>query len=78
LRKICGPPPGNGNWSIKENTKIYNTFISSDIVTLIKVSRFEWLGHFAGMDGGRKVMKLLKVKPGGGEKNMEEYSKVNG
>jgi len=34
-------------------------------VTVIKVSRLEWLGHVAGMDGGRTVMKLLKAKPGG-------------
>jgi len=33
-------------------------------VTVIKVSRLEWLGHVAGMDGGRTVTKLLEAKPG--------------
>jgi len=37
-------------------------------VTVIKVSRWEWVGHVAGMDGGRTVMKLRKAKPGGGTK----------
>jgi len=34
-------------------------------VTVIEVSRSEWVGHVAGMDGGRTVMKLLKTIPGG-------------
>ena len=32
----------------------------------VKVSRWKWDGHVAGMDGGRKVMELRKAKPGGG------------
>ena len=63
--KIYGPPSRNGYWIIKVNQNIYNTFISSDIVTVIEVSRSEWVGHVAGMDGGRTVMKLLKTIPGG-------------
>jgi hypothetical protein len=61
LRKIYGPPSGYGYWIMKINKKNYNTFISSDIVTVIKVSRSEWVGHVVGMDGGRTVMKLLKT-----------------
>ena len=68
MRKIYGPPYGNGYWRIKVNQDIYNTFKSSDIMTVIKVSRPEWLGHVAGMDGERTVKKFLKAKPREGAK----------
>jgi hypothetical protein len=32
---------------------MYNTFKSLDIVTVIKVCRWGWLGHLVRMDGER-------------------------
>jgi hypothetical protein len=51
LGKLYGPPSGNGYWSIKMNQDIYNILQSSDIITVIEVSRSQWLGHVAGMGG---------------------------
>jgi hypothetical protein len=49
------------------NQEIYNKFKSPNIVSIIKVHRFEWLRHVI-MDGARIVQKLLEGKTGGGRK----------
>jgi hypothetical protein len=45
--------------------EIYNKFKSPDIVTVIKVRRFEWFGHVVRMDSTGAVQRLLGGKPGG-------------
>jgi hypothetical protein len=50
------------------NQEIYNKSKSSDIVTVIKVRRLEWLGHGVRMGNERAVKKSLEGKPGGGRK----------
>jgi hypothetical protein len=52
----------------KIESKIYNKFKSPDTITVIEVSRLEWLGDVARLDGERAVRKLLEVKQGGGRK----------
>jgi hypothetical protein len=50
------------------NPEIYNKFKSPDIVSVVQVRRFEWLGHVVRLDGERAVNRLLKGKPGRGRK----------
>jgi hypothetical protein len=38
----------------------------SNIVTIIKIHRLEWLGHVVRIDGERTVKKLMEGKTGGG------------
>ena len=47
---------------------MHNKFKSPDIVTVIKVHRFEWLGHFVRMDFVGTVQRLPVGKPGGRRK----------
>ena len=56
---------GNGSWRIEMNQKIYNKFKSPDIVTVVKVRRFRWLGYVVRLDGERPINTLLNGKPGG-------------
>jgi hypothetical protein len=53
---------------IKVNQETYNKFQSRDIVTVIKVRRFERLGHVVRMDSVRTVQRLLVGKLGGRRK----------
>jgi hypothetical protein len=55
LREIQGPTCKIGSWRIKMTQEIYNEFKSPDIVTVIKVCRFEWLWHVVRMDGARTL-----------------------
>jgi hypothetical protein len=59
------------------NQEIYKKFKSPNILTVIKVCRLEWLGHFVRMDGARTVKKLLEGKPGGGRKKRKTYIKMD-
>jgi hypothetical protein len=69
LRKIYGLPCGSGSWRIEMNQEIDYKFKSPDIVTVVKVRQFEWLGHAVRLDGERAVNMLLKGKQGEGGKN---------
>jgi hypothetical protein len=48
LRKIFGPKREQGEWRIRSNQNVYK---SPDIVTEIKITRLERLGHLIRMDG---------------------------
>jgi len=54
LREIYGPSYANVYLRIKVTQEIYNDFKSPDMVNVMKVHRFEWLGHVT-MDGERTV-----------------------
>jgi hypothetical protein len=68
LREICGPTCEIGSWTIKMTQEIYNEFKSPDIVTIIKVCKFEWLGHVVRMDSDRTVRSYWKANQKEGEK----------
>jgi hypothetical protein len=68
LRKMYGQTYENGCWRIKTNQEIYNKFKSQNIVTVIKVCRWEWIGHVR-VDSAGIVKKLLEGKRGGGRKS---------
>jgi len=69
LRKTYRPTYENGYLRIKINQEIYKKEMKSpDIVTVIKVCTFEWLGHVVRMVGERTVNKLMEDKTGGRRK----------
>jgi hypothetical protein len=65
LRKIYGTTKENGCWRIKINHEIREKFKSSDIISVIKLRRLEWLGHVMRMNETRVARKILDDKPGG-------------
>jgi hypothetical protein len=62
LRKIYGPKCEQGVWRIRTNLELQNVYRSPDIVTEIKASRLEWLGHIIRMDGARMAKKGVRLK----------------
>jgi 3-methyladenine DNA glycosylase AlkD len=61
LGKICGPTKANGQWRIKTNSELITKYKSQDIVTVINIRRFEWLGHIIRMNETRFV-KIFEGK----------------
>jgi hypothetical protein len=62
LKKIYGPKKENGQWRIKTNAELITKYKSQDIVTVIKIRRFEWLGHVIRMNETRAVKKIFEEK----------------
>jgi len=62
LRKIYGPTKENGQWRIKTNAELITKYKSQDIVTVIKITRMEWLGHVIRMNETRSVKKTFEGK----------------
>jgi hypothetical protein len=62
LRKIYGPTKKNGQWSIKTNAELITKYKSQDIITVIKIRRLEWIGHFIRMDETGSVKKIFEGK----------------
>ena len=71
MRKVYGLMYKNGFWRIDMNQEIYNALKSPDIVTVITVHIFEWLGFVERIFDKRIVKKVLKSKLGGGRKEEE-------
>jgi hypothetical protein len=62
LRKIYRPTKEDGQWRIKTNEELITKYKSQDIITAIKIRRFEWLGHVIRMDETRYVKKIFEGK----------------
>jgi hypothetical protein len=54
-----------GEWRKLHSEKLYNLYLSPDIIRQIKSRRMRWVGHVARMGEERKVYKVLVVKPEG-------------
>jgi hypothetical protein len=62
LATESGTTKGNGQWRIETNSELMTKYKSQDIVTAIKIRRFEWLGHVIGMNEARIVKKIFEEK----------------
>jgi plasmid maintenance system killer protein len=62
LRKIYGPTKENGQLRINTNAELITKYKSQDIVTVIRVRRFEWLAHVIRMNENRSVKKIFEGK----------------
>ena len=67
LRRIFGPKRDGvtGEWRKLHNEELNDLYSSPNIVRVIKSRRMRWVGHVAGMEGGRGVHKVLVGKPEG-------------
>ena len=61
LRKLYGPTKENGLWRIKTNLELITKYKSQDIVAVIKIRSFEWLGHVIRKKETRSV-KIFEGK----------------
>jgi hypothetical protein len=57
LRKIYGPTKETRQWRIKTNEKLTTKHKVPDIVNVIKIQRFEWLGHVLRINETDQVCK---------------------
>jgi len=62
LRKIYGPTKENGQWRLKTILELIKKYKSQDIVAVIKIRRFERLGHVIRMNETRCVKKIFEGK----------------
>ena len=62
LRKIYGPTKENGQWRLKTILELIKKYKSQDIVAVIKIRRFERLGHVIRMNETRSVKKIFEGK----------------
>ena len=65
LRMIYGPINNNGIWRTRYNKELYILYNESDIVKVIKIGRFRWLGHLFRMQELDPCRKLILVIPEG-------------
>jgi hypothetical protein len=62
LRKIYGPTKENEQWRTKTNDKLMTKYKAPDIVNVIKIQRFVWLGQVVRMNETRSVKKIFEGK----------------
>ena len=62
LGKIYGPTKENGQWRSKTNEELMTKYKAPDIENVIKIRRFEWLGHVVIMNETRSVKKIFEGK----------------
>jgi hypothetical protein len=61
LRTIHGPIVGNGIWRTRYNNELYTLYDELDVVKVIKMGTFRWLGQLFTMQElklGRKLTVL--------------------
>jgi hypothetical protein len=65
LRRIYGPVVEKRMWRIRTNPELRELYKYLDTAAGIKKQRLEWIVHLVGMDNGRVVKKIFKIKPQG-------------
>jgi hypothetical protein len=67
LRRIFGPRRDEvtGEWTQQHNEEPNDTYVSSNIVRVIKSRRMRWAGHVAHMGEMRDVYRVLVGQPEG-------------
>jgi hypothetical protein len=67
LRRIFGPKRDEvtGEWRKLHNEELNDIYSSPTIVQVIKSRRMRWMGHFARMQEGRGMYRILVGKPEG-------------
>jgi hypothetical protein len=65
LRRIYGPIKENGILRSRYNHEIYKLYNEPDIVTVIKVEWWRWLGHLFRMQEQNSCRTLTVHKPEG-------------
>ena len=55
----------NGQWKRLHNEEFHSLYRSPNIVEVIKSRRLRWAGHVVTMEEGKRVFKILTVKPTG-------------
>jgi hypothetical protein len=68
LRKIYGPKCERRVWRIKSNLEVQNVYKSTDILTVIKIRRLEWLEPVIRMEDSRIPKMTFNTKPEGRRK----------
>jgi hypothetical protein len=62
LRKIYGPSKENGQRRTKTNEELITKYKAPDIVNVIKIQKFELIGHVVRMNETKSVKKIFEGK----------------
>jgi hypothetical protein len=65
LRKIFGPVNERNVWRIKSNQERRCMYQDLDLVTTVRKSRLQWLGHVHRMSSQKGPKMALEGSPGG-------------
>jgi hypothetical protein len=65
LRRIFGGIKLNQNWRKRYNKELMHLFGDLDILSFVRISRLNWIGHVNRMDRKRKVSQAFNNNPQG-------------
>jgi hypothetical protein len=65
LRRICGAVYSKGQWRVRYSCELQTFYEDVAIVTLIRVTRMNWMCHVSLMDDTKKVEQVFNSQPGG-------------
>jgi hypothetical protein len=68
LRRIYDPACENGVWRIKYSDELCSLYKDLDIVRVIKVTRFRWLGHLVRTEENSTCKMIAFSQPEGSRK----------
>jgi hypothetical protein len=61
LRRINEEIKVNENWRRRNNEELLQMFGDLDILSFVRISRLNWIGHINGMDTKRNVRPVLTI-----------------
>jgi len=65
LRRMLGVMKVNENWRQQDNKELMQLFGDLDILSIVRISRLNWIGHVSRMESQRKESHLFNVNPQG-------------
>jgi hypothetical protein len=63
LRRMSGRIKVRENWRKRYNKELMQLFGDFDILSFVRVSRWNWIGHVNRMDSKRKVSQVFNNHP---------------
>jgi hypothetical protein len=66
LRRMFGRIEVRENWRKRYNKELMQLFGDFDILSFLRVTRWNWIGHINRMDSKRKVSQVFNNNPQGG------------
>jgi hypothetical protein len=65
LRRMFGGNTVNENWRKRCNKGLTQMFGDLDILSVVRISTLNWIGHVNRMDSKRKVIQVFNNNPQG-------------
>jgi hypothetical protein len=59
--RMFGGIKANGNWRKRYNKELIQLFGNLDILSFVRISQLNWIGHVKIMDSERKLSEVFKI-----------------